>query len=295
MVTELNRPKQVSPEIYVYATNKNFLNLYDALRIGKVKVELAGYDKDSGKQTGIAAAWLDADDLKLLAHLVLNRLFAAAANNRFERFGGSEKADGQLESRTVTIEWDDGGGKFARYPYRLTIQNGPGQKTTTGAVTPAGEPTARVQMRMPETDLMKTLLVASDYVRNYELVHFRTTVAEKVRELEERFARRDAQNGPPMPAVHLHPTADEDERPARPATGVTGNGNGNGNGYVRPATNGSSNGYAHPTPTPQPEAEAVAVPSNITPMRRTQPTPADAAEPTRIPAREVASRRSATR
>ena len=291
MVTELNRPKQVSPEIYVYATNKNFLNLYDALRIGKVKVELAGYDKDSGKQTGIAAAWLDADDLKLLAHLVLNRLFTTAANNRFERFGGSEKADGQLESRTVTIEWDDGGGKFARYPYRLTIQNGPGQKTATGAVTPAGEPTARVQMRMPEADLMKTLLVAADYVRNYELIHFRSAVAEKVRELEERLARRDAQSGPPVPAVHLHPTADEDERPARATNSTTSN----GNGYARPAANGNgSNGYARPTPAPQPEVEVAAVPSNITPMRRTQAAPTTA-EPTRLPARETAPRRSATR
>ncbi len=293
MVTELNRPKQVSPEIYVYATNKNFLNLYDALRISKVKVELAGYDKDSGKQTGIAAAWLDADDLKLLAHLVLNRLFAAVANNRFERFGGSEKADGQLESRTVTIEWDDGDGKFARYPYRLTIQNGPGQKTATGAVTPAGEPTARVQMRMPEADLMKVLLVAADYVRNYELIHFRSVVAEKVRELEERFARRDAQIGPPVPAVQLHPTADEDERPARPPNGATSN----GNGYARPVASGNGNGsgYVRPTPAPQAVAEEVDIPSNITPMRRAQSAPAAVEGSTSLPAREAAPRRSASR
>ena len=38
------RNGRLSPEIYVYATNKNFLNLYDALRIDKVKLEIAGYD-----------------------------------------------------------------------------------------------------------------------------------------------------------------------------------------------------------------------------------------------------------
>lgn len=290
MVTELNRPKQVSPEIYVYATNKNFLNLYDALRIGKVKIELAGYDKDSSKQTGLAAAWLDADDLKLLAHLVLNRLFTATSGNRFERFGGSEKADGQLESRTVTIEWDDGGGKFARYPYRLTIANGPGQKTATGAVTPAGEPTSRVQMRMPEADLMKVMLVASDYVRNYELIHFRSAVAEKVRELEERLARRDAQAIATLPPVRLHPTEEEVQQPAaRAANGTASNGKVSGptaNGNPRPA---SSNGSVPPTPpTPEPEA---ALPNNVTPMRR-QP----AATPARsAPVAEAAPRRSASR
>ncbi len=33
-------PGRISPEIYVYATNKNFLNIYDALRIEKFKIEV---------------------------------------------------------------------------------------------------------------------------------------------------------------------------------------------------------------------------------------------------------------
>ena len=37
-VEERDRSAKLSPEIYVYATNKNFLNLYDALRIDKVKI-----------------------------------------------------------------------------------------------------------------------------------------------------------------------------------------------------------------------------------------------------------------
>jgi hypothetical protein len=268
------------------------------LRIGKVKVELAGYDRNSGRQTGIAAAWLDADDLKLLAHLVLNRLFTATANNRFERFGGSEKADGQLESRTISVEWDDGDGKFARYPYRLTIQNGPGQKTATGAVTPAGEPTARIQMRLPETDLMKVLLVARDYVLAYEFNQHNRLVAQKTRDLRARLEERDAQHAPALPAAPPQPTANDDEltatealRPARPTNGASSYGS------ARPPVNSATSngsGSVRPVPAREPEANLAALmPSNVTPMRRPQPT--TAAEPTPLPGREVEPRRSATR
>src|SRR5215204_2460301 len=68
-------PARISPEIYVYATAKNFLNIYDALRIEKFKIEVASYDPGSGKQTGLAAAWLDMDEMRLLIHLITLRLF----------------------------------------------------------------------------------------------------------------------------------------------------------------------------------------------------------------------------
>lgn len=72
----VNRP---SSEIYVYATNKNFLNIYDALRIDKIKVEVTGYDPESRRQTGHASAWLDRADARLLTHLVAHRLFACTS------------------------------------------------------------------------------------------------------------------------------------------------------------------------------------------------------------------------
>ncbi len=121
---------RLSPEIFVYATNKNFLNVYDALRIDKIKMEVAGYDQASGKQTGLAGAWLDVDDMRLLAHLIVTRQFKdVLVKGRFEKFGGSER-DGVIESRTLVVDWDPGeGGRFANYPYRLTIANGPGMRT----------------------------------------------------------------------------------------------------------------------------------------------------------------------
>ena len=185
------RVNKVSPEIYVYATNKNFLNIYDALRIEKVKIEVAGYDQSTGRQTGLASAWLDVDDLRLLAHLVATRQFKDVLDRgRFEKFGGSDR-DGAVESRTLLLEWDPGqDGKFARFPYRLTIANGPGLRTANGAVQPKGEPSARLSMRLPEVDLIKIMLAVAAYLQAYEAAHHHRIIAEKVREVQEKLAGR---------------------------------------------------------------------------------------------------------
>src|SRR5690242_9995614 len=212
---EHQRATKVSPEIYVYATNKNFLNIYDALRIDKVKIEVAGYDQSSGRQTGIASAWLDVDDLRLLAHLVITRQFKDVLDRgRFEKFGGSDR-DGGVESRMLSVEWDPGvDGKFARYPYRITIANGPGQRTPNGAVQPMGKPTSTQPMRLPEADMIKIMLTVYDYVRAYEAAHHHRIVAQKVREVQEKLAGR-AERRLPVAAA-----PEDEDRPATVAATV---------------------------------------------------------------------------
>jgi hypothetical protein len=206
------RGTKVSPEIYVYATNKNFLNVYDALRIEKVKIEVAGYDQSTGRQTGIASAWLDVDDVRLLTHLVTSRQFKDVLDRgRFEKFGGSDR-DGAVESRTLVIDWDPGqDGRFARYPYRITIANGPGLRTPNGAVQPKGEPASKLSMRLPEADMMKIMLTVADYLHAYETAHHHRIIAEKVREVQEKLAGR-AERRLPVAAA-----PEDDERVATPA------------------------------------------------------------------------------
>jgi hypothetical protein len=197
---EQERASKVSPEIYVYATNKNFVNIYDALRIEKVKIEIAGYDPASNRQTGHASAWLDKDDARLLSHLMCNRLFHGVTGGKWEMYGGSQREDGSIESRTLTIEWDEGdGGRFARFPYRLTIANGPGKKTNTGGVSPAGEPTARLSMRLPELDAIKMMLALGDYIRAYDTAHHHRLVAQRVRDLRDKLAERASRYEAPTP------------------------------------------------------------------------------------------------
>jgi hypothetical protein len=190
-VEERERSGRLSPEIFVYATNKNFLNVYDALRIDKIKVEIAGYDPATNRQTGHATGWLDTSEMRLLAHLVTQRQFASVTGGRWEKFGGSQRDDGLIESRTITVEWDEGdGGRFARMPYRLTIANGPGRRTQTGAVQPAGEPTARLSMRLAEMDLMRVMLAVDAYIRAHETVYHRQIVEARVQELSTKLLGR---------------------------------------------------------------------------------------------------------
>ncbi len=185
------RTPKISPEVYVYATNKHFFNVYDALRIDKMKIEIAGYDQATNRQTGHASAWLDRDDARLMAHLIVNRHFAAVSGGKWEKYGGSQREDGSIESRSIVLEWDEGeGGRFARFPYRFTISNGPGRRTETGGVSPAGEPTARMSMRIPEADMMKMMLCVGDYIRAYETAHHHRLVAQKVRDLRDKLAER---------------------------------------------------------------------------------------------------------
>ncbi len=195
---ERERGGKLSPEIYVYATSKHFFNVYDALRISKIKVEIAGYDPTTNRQTGHATAWLDLDDARLLCHLVCQRLFAPVTGGKWEKFGGSQREDSSIESRSVVVEWDEGdGGRFARFPYRISIANGPGRKTATGGVSPAGEPTSRMSMRMPELDFMKLMLTVGDYIHAYETAHHHRLVAERMRELREKLAGRASNQSRP--------------------------------------------------------------------------------------------------
>jgi len=213
-VEERERSGKLSPEIYVYATNKNFLNVYDALRIDKIKIEVAGYDPATNRQTGHASAWLDAHEARLICHLVTHRLFAAVMGGKWEKFGGSQREDGSIESRTFTIEWDEGdGGRYSRFPYRLTIANGPGRKTQTGGVSPAGEPTARLNMRLPEADMMKVMLAVGAYMQAYEAAHHHRIVADRMRELTAKMAERSG--GQPQRDNRAEGVVDYEPSPAR--------------------------------------------------------------------------------
>ncbi|MDH7561705.1 MAG: hypothetical protein QHJ34_15995, partial [bacterium] len=154
------------PEIVAYATQGAFFTVYDCLDIGKVKVEVATYERGQG-QTARAVAYLDAADLRPLVHALKAGQFEALFGGRFESFGGSQR-QGSVESRILRLEHDPGeGGRFSRFPLRLTVTNGPGKLTPNGAITPAGEPAARVSIRFPLLDLLRLLLEVEAYLDAY--------------------------------------------------------------------------------------------------------------------------------
>lgn len=185
-----------SPEITVYATNKNFLNIYDCLGIDKVKFEVASYDPKTRRQTARAFAYVDVDKVRLIIHAVKTGRFGKLFGNKFEDFGGSE-VDGKLQSRIFTIEYDPGeNDQFARFPIRLTIANGPGKRNRQGGVMPDGRPAQRVSMRFPMADFVRILLEVESYVDAWLITNFTRIREERVRALNERLEnQRESGNG----------------------------------------------------------------------------------------------------
>ncbi len=183
-------PSKIRPEIAVYTTAKNFLNLLDAVDIGKVQVELASYDKAAGKQTARASFWLDVGDARLVAWAITNGEFKTALAGKFEAYGGSER-EGKSESRVFRLEEDPGQkGEFAKFPYRLTVSAGPGKRVSTSGIAPDGEPTSRVSMRLPSADLVKLCLTLEAYLDAHDAANFSQVRAEKVARVARRMAER---------------------------------------------------------------------------------------------------------
>ena len=127
---------------------------------GKVKVEVATYERGQG-QTARAVAYLDAADLRPLVHALKAGQFEALFAGHFESFGGSQR-QGSVESRTLRLEHDPGeGGRFSRFPLRLTVTNGPGKLTPTGAITPAVISTSKGDIALDLYDDETPLTVAN--------------------------------------------------------------------------------------------------------------------------------------
>ena len=186
----------VHPEIVTYATQSAFFTAYDCLDIGKVKVEVATYERGQG-QTGRAVAYLDAADLRLVIHALKTAQFDLLFGGKFEAFGGSQR-DGAVESRVLRLEHDAGdNGRFARFPLRLTVSNGPGKTTANGGIAPDGEPKARVSIRFSMPDLLRLLLETEAYMDAYLSAHIERIRAERAKELEQKLGRRDSNDGIP--------------------------------------------------------------------------------------------------
>jgi len=169
--------------IYEYATNKQFLNFFEAIGIEKLKVELVNYDPQRRQHTDRAVCYLPVTKAKLIIHDILgNRVRDGWAK---EIFGGSER-DGQIESRVFKIEFDPQGEKFARFPFRITIKIGPGKSTATGGIQPDGQPTTNISIRLPADDILGIMLE----IRDYLLVHQRDLEAVRYQDQVKKFNRR---------------------------------------------------------------------------------------------------------
>jgi hypothetical protein len=174
----MNNDGMMKYAIVEYTTNKNFCNVYDAIGIERLEWEIVSYDREKRVHLDRANAYLPVTRCKLLVHHVLNGL-AYKPGWKMEVFGGSFR-EGSIESRLFKVEYDPGAdNKFARFPWRLGINIGPGKKTATGGIAPEGKPTTSISMRFPDEDWTGICLE----IRDFLLVHQRDL--ENVRRTEQ--------------------------------------------------------------------------------------------------------------
>ncbi len=171
-----------------YATARHFLNVYAALPIERIAFEVVRYDRERHMHLERASAYLPITSVKLICHQILTGQ-ARSQTWKKEIFGGSER-DGQIESRVFRLEYDTGtgsyAGKFAQFPFRITITTGPGRRTETGGIAPTGEPAVSVSMRLPDDDISGICLE----IRDYLLAHQRELESVRRAEQQKRFATR---------------------------------------------------------------------------------------------------------
>jgi hypothetical protein len=194
-----NNEVRLNQEVVVYATNKNFLNIFDALEIDKLRLTLAEYGQ---KGYTSAVVWLDRDEMLFLAHMVTMGFFQRsvlmpgkqAAVGRWDKFSGSER-DGKVESRTFSLEWAPGDNQeYAAYPYRITVANGPGRKNDSGAVMPAGTPTAKVSFRIPAHDLINICLQVKLFLEADAVIRFNSRKAANLAKQKQEMEKRSSES-----------------------------------------------------------------------------------------------------
>ncbi len=170
--------------IVEYTTTKNFCNVYDALSIERLEWEVVVYDRQKRAHIDRVTAYIPVTRCKLLVHHVVSGS-AQQPGWAVEVFGGSVRDDG-IESRLFKVEYDPGDGRFARFPFRLSISSGPGKLTATNGISPDGKPTTQISMRFPAEDFLGICLE----IRDYLLIHQRDIEAVRRAAQVERFEQR---------------------------------------------------------------------------------------------------------
>jgi len=175
-------------QIFRFVAKDKILDITDLLAFdpkrSKVAFTLVEFDEHN-KATQRVRHYVDADDMKLVCHDLLAGTFTS-----FEDQKGSAHDD-YTEARVLSFK------KEAKYrqPYVLRVDNGQGEVYGQGQVKMI-KATDTLTIQMPEFEARKLALTVLDYVRQWEMIHFRkrqdartvtfTPAAEAVEQGEEQ-------------------------------------------------------------------------------------------------------------
>ena len=166
MTNTENGSREVSKiQIFRFVAKDKILDITDMLAFdakrSKLAFTLVEFDEQF-KATQRVRHYVDADDLKLVCHDLLQGAFS-----QFEDQKGSAHDD-YTEARVLSLKKET---KY-RQPYVLRIDNGQGEVYGKGEVKMV-KATDSLTIQMPEFDARKMALVVLDYIRQWEMIHFR--------------------------------------------------------------------------------------------------------------------------
>ena len=152
-------------QIFRFLAKDKILDLTDLLafdtRRSKIAFTLVEFDENN-KATQRVRHYVDSDDMKLVCHDLLAGSFTA-----FEDQKGSAHDD-YLEARVLSLKKES---KY-RQPYVLRIDNGQGEVYGQGQVKMV-KATDSMTIQLPEFEARKLAIVTLDYIREWEMIHFR--------------------------------------------------------------------------------------------------------------------------
>ena len=142
--------------IFSYFTKSAFLNVEDSLEIGKLRLFLGKYKRGDGMQVG-TYHFLDVDAARpLLMDLSWARVV------KFIDYKGGSNGSGNIISRVLSVKSQDDSVWFE-------VKNGPGKKSQTGAVMPAGDATSDVSIPLKVDDARRLALALLAYISAHEV------------------------------------------------------------------------------------------------------------------------------
>lgn len=163
---EINTAREVSKiQIYRFVAKDKIVDICDLLAFdpkrSKLAFTLVEFD-GTHKATQRVRHYVDADDFKLVCYDLLAGTFTS-----FEDHKGSVHDD-FTEARVLAFKKET---KY-RQPYVLRVDNGQGEVFGVGQVKMT-KVTDSLTLQMPEADARKMALVVLDYIRQWEMIHFR--------------------------------------------------------------------------------------------------------------------------
>jgi hypothetical protein len=148
--------------IHKHLTRTRWLHVEDALEIGKVRLFAGQYKRGEGARV-TAAHYLDVADARVL----FSDLAWGKPTDFVEYKGGVN--DGEPRSRVLKVRRKDD-------KVWVRLENGPGQVIGEGAVKPAGDPEAVVNVPLSVWDARKLSLAVLAHVQAWESATFEERV-----------------------------------------------------------------------------------------------------------------------